>query len=269
MKKKVKSLDLLFNRGEYEGVIKGFDALIDSIKDDEDTLMKAEEYRSLKIRSLMMLNKTDLVSEEITYINNNYHHHELVMYHTVMFLEHLGAEKEALLLRCNHRIVLATQCRIAKELGNAGLWAEFSEAFSNQPVSPREQKIKIQFDGGDYTSGEEPSEELDYIDEIVEFSINTEFPNDNMYIKVKIESDEFMLVASIPGPSNDAICEDGSIMYSYKNQEVNNVINRNDIQHFTHVSPFGILVSVGAINIVINNIHEINAKTSSEFIADR
>ena len=269
MKERVKSLELLFNRGEYEEVIKGFDALIDSIKDDEDTLANAEEYRSLKIRSLMMLNKVNLVSEEINYINNNYHHHELIMYHTVMFLEHLGAKKEALLLKCDHRIVLATQCRIAKELGNAGLWAEFSEAFSNQLASPREQKIKIQFYGDDYLSDAESSEELDYIDEIVEFSINTELPNDNIYIDVKIESDEFMLVASIPGPSNDAICEDGSIMYQYKNQEINKVVNRYDVKHFTHVSPFGISVSTGDINIVINNIHEINAKTASKLMANR
>lgn len=250
MQDRIEQLELLYNNRQYRATIVCFDKHARELAGDTDAMAMLDRYRALKIRSLMVEGEADAARAEIDDINATYQDNELVMAFTAKLLQQLEAWVEILMLKSSSRMVLATQCEVAKGLGDAGSWARFHEAFLAEPAHARESSITLRFAGEDDPSTFSGAD-------IKSFEINTDLPNDNMYINLEIVAEDLSLRINIPGPSNDAICETGSATFNRGENIEDLTVNRSAVSQYFAASPFGVQVVLDPVEITINNIHEV------------
>ncbi|GAC13582.1 hypothetical protein [Aliiglaciecola lipolytica] len=247
----IDALQTSFNQQDYHQVVEKYDRLLESVANDEDAIKEYDKFRALKISSLLMLKNDERVAAEIAYLNDRYQDDEMVMYYVVKLLEQLGALQQILLLKSKHRIVLATQCYVAQHLNEIGQWAKFQQLFVEQPPTTRDRLIKFRIGKGD--------EQVSYsfTDQVTAFNINADLPNNNMFIEFQIQAENFSAKASIPGPSNDAICETGYVEFASDLEPQSQEVNFYDVKTYPYISPFGIIVEAGEMEIIINNIQDV------------
>ena len=243
---KILEVQSLYNDGQYEEAVELFDQYASSFTADE--LPNFDKYRGLKIRALMVFAEDyNVVEEEIDYLNKHYADNEEIMIFTVKLLQNLQAFEEALKLKSNIRMVIATQCEIAKS-NNPALFFPLLQKFEQQPSTPRDKTIKLTLlkEGQKFTFNQ---------DHIKALSVNKDLPNDNYYINFTIQYKDLELNANIPGPANDGICETGSLKIKSVD-ETSLTINRYEVTEYLMVSPFGIQVVNDEISLIINNVTE-------------
>lgn len=238
-----RKIGALFNEQEYKQVTELFSQVLDESDVPESAKKAIYPIWALNIISLSMIggdDHTELKKLEDTCADKL----EFLAINCQLFIS-MKFFKYIELLRPTSRVALTSKMTAYEMLGQFDKWDEANTAFEKLPPHEIEHQIifinegvKSVFQGAMIKS----------------FKINNSLPNDNIYVEFEVENDSSVIKATIPGPSNDGICDEGSIELKTEQSRIVN-ITREQVMLEAEFSPYGLSVRTGAITIKVMNTH--------------
>lgn len=209
----------LYNNGDFEQSIKRFTEVADKCTSDSDK-KTLSMFLPLKLRCYLELQKTDMLITELTEALNTYADDILTQAKLIAALHQFQMEKVLLGVNIPTRFIYGQQSSIALKHQLFDIAISATEKYESLPADRHEYEI--------YFTDMNQCRHCFTPKHIAQYHIEN-LPNDNIYISLSLEKEDLSIVASLPGPSNDAICESGHITITQYGIEHSSDVNRDNV----------------------------------------
>ena len=206
----------LYNNGDFEHSIKCFEEVAD--KCTADSVKKTlSMFLPLKLRCYLELQKTDMLIAELTEALNTYADDIPTQAKLIAALHQFQMEKVLLGVTIPTRFIYGHQSSIALQQQLFDIALNSTENYESLPADSHEHEIHF--------TDLNQCRHCFTPEHIAQYHIET-LPNDNVYISMHLEKEDLRIVASLPGPTNDSICESGHITIAQCGTEQSSEVNR-------------------------------------------
>lgn len=236
----------LYNNGDFEHSIKCFEEVADKCTSDSDK-KTLSMFLPLKLRCYLQLQKTDVLVAELTQALNTYADDIPTQAKLIAALHQFQMEKVLLGVTFPTRFIYGQQSSIALKHQLFDIALSSTEKYESLPADRHEYEI--------YFTDLNQCRHCFAPEHIAQYQIET-LPNDNVYISMHLEKEDLRIVASLPGPSNDAICESGHITIAQSGTKQSSEVNRENVTLAKIWGPYHLQAKTefGVISILNTNL---------------
>lgn len=232
-----------YNSGDYSGAIKSFESALAACYTDEQR-KSIDVFTPLKLRCYLQLNQDQQLLNELTETLQKYQNDQTTLLSIIILLGKFEMEEVLFAVDIKSRFIYAQQNIVASRHARYEIAADTLAKFEAMPPDEFESNLS-------FTNKAEYKHQFT-LGNLSKYKVN-ELPNNNIYIELHIQKDENEIIASIPGPSNDAICESGELTIKEDGIEQRCEVNRYQVSFINVWGPYQLKVETELGNLIIMN----------------
>ncbi len=243
---------MLFNQQQYQQVIDIFEHVRRSSHALENIQKNIYPIWALKVIAVSMLGGDD--TAELKVLEANCGDRVDLMSPNCQLLLSMKYFNYIEAMETQSREVLAAKLKVYEQQGEAAKWQAAYEVFEQLSPHDMEKQISIAIN---------ESNQVYSLEQIKNFHINNELPNENVFIEFLVEDELCSVKAVIPGPNNDGICDEGYVAFE-GDRAAKFPITRFQVSENTQLSPFGFSIRTESLSINIMNAKLLNTQVARD-----